>query len=235
VLIQINDEYDEGKWNDLSDVRTQRLGAIVEDLSHLDTGHEGHVAFEKWVLQAAKILFPPAISNLQLKANPSATQQRDVVGTIMAQSGFWRRIREDYSTRQIIFECKNYEEMEPDDFRQVLSYLSGEYGRMAVVVTRTKSEVPSPRERAWVKTMWSEHNKMILILPAEILGRCLRKLRNPNRRDYTEDTLSKRMDTFVRSYLNTPSARKFRKKQPQAVRRAKQANAQKQRNARPVG
>ena len=60
--------------------------------------------------------------------------------------------------------------------------------------------------------MWLEHKRFILIIPADIMARCIRKLRNPNRRDYTEDTLSKRMDTFVRSYQSILSIRKYRKK-----------------------
>jgi len=231
VVIQINDDYDQGSWNDLTDVRTQRLGQIVEDLTRIEIGASGSADFERWVLQAVKILFWQFIGNVQLKPNPGATLQRDVVGTIKAERGFWRRIREDYGTRQMIFECKNYEELETDDFRQVLSYLSGEYGRFAIVVTRAAGENPSPAERAWVKTMHSDHQKLILILPAEILARCVRKLRNPNRRDYAEDALSKRMDTFVRSYLSNPSAKKFRKKKP---RSQSTDSLKKQRNARPV-
>jgi hypothetical protein len=113
----------------------------------------------------------------------------------------------------VVFEVKNYEELTSDDFRQILSYLTAPYGDFAVVVTRSQNEVPSERDRDWLRTMWHEHKRMILILPASIVARCISKLRNSDRKyDYTEETLNKRMDTFVRSYLDLPQTARFRKK-----------------------
>ncbi|HWU39071.1 MAG TPA: hypothetical protein VN203_15590, partial [Candidatus Acidoferrum sp.] len=97
--------------------------------------------------------FSGKLANIQRKPNPGATQQRDIVATNMAEKGFWKRVRDDYRTRQVVFEIKNYEELGPDDFRQVLSYTSGEDGQFAMIVSRAQSELLTDRGKQWVATM----------------------------------------------------------------------------------
>src|SRR5437667_9195515 len=152
------------------------------------------------------------MTNPQLKPNTCAVQQRDVVATNMAKDGFWNRILADYRSRQVVFEVKNYEEIGPDDFRQLTSYLTGEYGEFGVIVSRSRSESPTETEKTWIRTMWTDQRRIVMILPAVVLARCVSKLRDARRFDYTEDTLNKRMDLLVRSYLSIPQARRFRKK-----------------------
>jgi hypothetical protein len=53
-----------------------------------------------------------------LHPNKAGVQRRDVVATNVGESPFWRRIYQDYGTRQVIFEVKNYEALTADDFRQ---------------------------------------------------------------------------------------------------------------------
>jgi len=212
VMIKINDEYEARPSEELMNIRSSLLGEIYGALPRLPLGSDGSKQFEEWALRTAKVLFAGKISNFQLKPNSGATQQRDVVGTNLAADGFWRRIRDDYRTRQVIFEIKNYEELTPDDFRQLVSYLSGEYGEFGIIVSRGRTENPSEPEKAWIRTMWSEQRKIVMIVPAESLARCVSKLRSPRKYDYTEDFLNKRMDHLVRSYLNIPMGKKFRKK-----------------------
>jgi hypothetical protein len=42
-----------------------------------------------------------------LKANGNASARRDIVATNEAIKGFWKRIRDDYGTRMVVFEVKN--------------------------------------------------------------------------------------------------------------------------------
>jgi len=213
VMVQINDEYEAPPAKQTADFRVKLYGEIAGTLPRIQLGREQSQDFEQWALRSVRVLFAGKLMNVQLKPNAGGIQQRDVVATNLAQEGFWRRILEDYRSRQVVFEVKNYEELTPEDFRQILSYLTGLYGNFAVVVTRALTEVPTEREREWLRVMWHEHQRVILILPALLVARCVSKLRNPDRKyDYTEETLNKRMDLFARSYLDLRQAVRFRKK-----------------------
>ena len=143
-----------------------------------------------------------------MKPNGDAIQRRDIVATNMATSGFWKRVLDDFQARQVIIEVKNYEELGPDDFRQALSYSGGAYGRFVMIVNRTQSEGATVKERGWISEMFHQHDCLVFTLPAEVMAQCLRKLRNVQRYDYVEKTMSRRLDTFERSYLSGRHVRK---------------------------
>jgi hypothetical protein len=165
------------------------------------------------VLRAVRLLFSGDLTNIELKPNPQAAlSQRDIVATNNATSTFWRRIYEDYQSRQIIFECKNYEELTSDDFRQLLDYSTGEYGRFAVAVRRGKHEFLTEKEKERTRALFYEHERLIMVVPEVLFTLCIRKLRTPKRYDYTEFTMSKYLDTIVRSVLNMTHAPRYRVK-----------------------
>ena len=201
IFLEIYDDYEESGSFAAQEFRTRMLGQLVDALPRMPLGSDGSAEFEQWVLRAVKILFPGILTNPQLKPNDDAIQRRDIVATNMAPHGFWKRVFDDYGTRQVVFEVKNYEKLQRDDFRQCLSYGVGDYGNFIVVVHRAKTEGLSDIDRGWVKEIYDGHKKLIFVLPAIILARCIRKLRNPSRTDYSERTLNKRLDTFSRSYL----------------------------------
>lgn len=179
VMVQINDEYEVRTSQEVGDLRLRRLGQIVGEVSQIPYGVEGSAAFEKWVHRAAAILFDGKLQNIQLKPNPTAVNQRDIVATNMAPSGFWKRIYDDYKSRQVIFEVKNYKDISLDDVRQVLSYTSGEYGTFAIIVSRGERESPSEAEKNWLRMMYADHRRIVLLIPEGIVARCLSKLRSP--------------------------------------------------------
>ncbi|MCK4385987.1 MAG: hypothetical protein KAW16_02920 [candidate division Zixibacteria bacterium] len=164
-------------------------------------GVEGWKDFENWVFRTIKILFSGSLTNPQLHPNPACVQRRDIVATNAAERGFWKRVYDDYRTRQVVFEIKNSQELENDDFRQALSYSGRDYGNFVAIIYRDDNYRLVEKYRNWVKEIWNQHNKLIFVIPDSFLVRCVRKLRNPKRHDYTEDALGKRLDTFVRSYL----------------------------------
>jgi len=135
VVIQINDEYEVQGKNELLDARLRRLGAILGELPKIPLGHEGCEKFPLWVFNSIKILFAGKLYNIQMKPNEGGILRRDIVATNLAKTFFWERILNDFQSRQIIFEVKNYEGLKPEDFQQVLSYATGEYGKFIIVVT----------------------------------------------------------------------------------------------------
>lgn len=215
IIVQINDEHEGQDKNELGDIRLKRLGSIIGELPKIPLGHDGSEEFPLWVLKSIRILFAGKLSNIQPNPNKGGIRQRDIVACNLGNSSFWNRILTDFQSRQIIFEVKNYEVLKSEDFNQILSYStgeSGEYGKFIIVVSRNSNENPSSVEIGRIKSLWFEHQRRIMILPAQVIARCLSKMRSQRKYDYTDDYLSKTMDTYARSYLNLKHESKFRKK-----------------------
>ncbi len=187
--------------SELQDIRTKHIGQLIAELP-TGQGSETAGVFEEWVLRAIKILFHSKLTNPELHANKDAIQRRDIVATNLAKDGFWCRVREDYASRQVIFEVKNYSALRLEDYRQAVSYCTGEYGKFVIIVNKSESEALSDYERDWVKEMHDTKDVTIFVLTARILTRCISKLRKTDRYDYTEDLLNKRLDTFTRRYFS---------------------------------
>ena len=202
ILIQLYDDNQTTGSNEINDLRAKRIGQIVSDLPGMEEGSEFASKFEEWVLKSVQMLFSGKLSNPELEPNKGAVQRRDVVATNVAKEGFWKRICEDYNSRQIVFEVKNYSVLKIDDMRQALSYSGIHYGSFVIIVNRNNSEGLSATEKGWIKEFWDQHKVLIFILPAPILSRCISKLRNSSRLDYSDDTLQKRLDLFVRQHLS---------------------------------
>lgn len=218
LLTQIYDDDQDQHINpNVRDQRMKRLGQVVEELPKLDLGKDSACAFEEWVQRAVQILFTGHLSNVALHPSPGGVQRRDVVATVTAESGFWKRVCNDYGARQVVFEVKNYTDLKPDDYRQALSYGGDEYGRITFMVYRTQNEGANDNERSHLLEAYrSKH--LVFLLPAKILARCLSKQRSRDATIYWRDVLSKRLDTHVRSYLSIKSApRSSKKKQKRKI------------------
>lgn len=220
IVVQVNHEYDQRPASEtaiVQDLRVIRLGTVADELPRVRLGNDGSADFEKWIFRAIKVLFAGKLSNPELSPNSNMNQRKDVIATTSAESGFWLRIRNDYSSKQVLFQCVNSTELSIDEFEHESSPFTAEqYGRFSIICTRSADENLSDKERAWVRAVYQKYSHTVMIIPAEIFSRCLRKLRNANRNnDYTEDALSKRMDWINKSVLNIPLAgnmKKFRKK-----------------------
>ncbi len=162
----------------VKDIRTKHLGQVLEQLPKIELGREGYSEFEDWVNRAVKIIFAGKLGNVEFKPNQGDVQQRDIVATNLSPNGFWRRVLEDYETRHVIIEVKNYTELGRDDFRQMLSYMGGFYGRLGIVIYRSESEGMTVHERAWLQEIWHTQNRLVLTLPVPLIRRCISKLRS---------------------------------------------------------
>lgn len=146
---------------------------------------------------------------MELHPNKGANNLRDVVGTNTATSVLWKRVREDYATRQVIFEVKNYQGLTQTDYRQVLSYLSGQYGNLAFIISRDDAvDLERDKELAWFKSIYNDHKKMIIKLTGKYLSTLLAKQRNPQKHDAADGALATLLDRYERLYLGQPAGRK---------------------------
>lgn len=206
---EINDEYEVKVASITPKIRNARLGQMMTDHTEIPPGHDGASAFEQWCLNAVRICFATNLANVVLHPNGSSVARRDVVGTNLAKSPLWKRIEKDYSSRQVIFEVKNYETLTPEDYRQTLSYLTSPYGNLAFVITRgTTVDLERGKELDWFKEIYNGHHKTIVKLTARFLSDVLAKLRNPQKHDAGDHAMSGLLDTYQRLYLGQKITRK---------------------------
>lgn len=198
---EIYDEYEITIESHSGEQRKRLLGQLISELNSIPLGQLGADQFEDWCKRAIEIVFARQLTNIQLRANANATQRRDVVGTNQG-GGVWKRILEDYKTRQVIFEVKNYEGIGVDEFRQVFGYLGKEYGNFALIVCRDHDA--GLRKGAELDAFREFYNKgaMIIKFPASQLVTILSKLRSPEKFDAGELAIERLLDTYVRLYAS---------------------------------
>ncbi|EEW8719886.1 ATP-binding protein, partial [Escherichia coli] len=138
---EINDEYDINIISDNSAIRNKTIGQITTHLDQIPIGNEGATEFEQWCLDALRIVFASHLTDIKSHPNGNAVQRRDIIGTNGGKSDFWKRVLEDYKTRQVVFDAKNFEELGPSEYRQLQSYLTGPYGKLGFIINRDESEV----------------------------------------------------------------------------------------------
>ncbi|MBY8156874.1 hypothetical protein KW508_02475 [Vibrio fluvialis] len=198
----INDEYDIEVTSVSDEQRKQRIGALLDEVNHISEGKEGAYDFESWVLKALKIVFAGSLTNIEAHPNKNALQQRDMVATNLGESAFWMRVLQDYKSRQVIFEVKNYRELGATEYRQVNSYLANDYGNIAFIVCRDfDNNLSRGKELNWTKELYSEHRKIVIKLSFKFLEKHLRKARSPQKHNAADKELNSLLDTYIRQYL----------------------------------
>ncbi|MBI3894333.1 MAG: ATP-binding protein [Acidobacteria bacterium] len=199
---EIFDEYDIEVSSETPAIRNAKISQLIQQLEQIPIGNDGDGLFEVWCHKAIRICFAKGLRNVEIKPNKQANTRRDVVALNLGEGNFWNRILQDYGARQVIFEIKNYQDLKADDYYQVLSYLTGEYGRLAFVVTRDDTvDLYSKRDVEWVRSLHAEHKVLIVKLTGKYFSKLLYKLRNPQRHDEMNDALHKILNTYTRLYL----------------------------------
>jgi hypothetical protein len=202
VAEQIFDEYEITIYSLSAEQRATRLGQIISELATIPAGLEGAARFEEWCKRAIEIAFAKELTNIQLHPNKDAVQRRDIVATNQGVSGFWKRIREDYETRQVVFEVKNFEEIGIEEYRQMNGYLIREYGNLGFIICRDKQPgLIKGRELEAFREFYQQ-GKVIVKITATTLTHILSKLRSPAKIDVGDMALQNSLDTHIRLYAS---------------------------------
>ena len=201
---EINDEYDIEISSQTPQLRRHKLGQMIAALDRIPLGQEGAAEFEDWCTEAVKICFAGKLRNIQLHPNKSATQRRDIVATNLALTGAWKRIYDDYKTRQVIFEVKNYVGIGIEEYRQVLSYLCDDYGKLGFIITRDLNYTLSKGvDLEHFLEMYNKHGKVMIVkITGKFMCTLLSKLRSPQKHDETDNLMNKLIDNYSRLYLS---------------------------------
>jgi hypothetical protein len=199
---EIYDEYEITIASQSGDQRRRSLGQIISEFNGIPEGEDGADQFELWCKKAIEIAFARQLTNVQSRPNLNATQRRDIVATNDGGEGFWRRVREDYGTRQVIFEVKNYSSIGVEEYRQVFGYLGKEYGRLCFIICRdNQSGLSKGKELDAFREFYSKDTVIIKITAMQLVS-ILSKLRSPEKFDAGSVLLGKVLDTHIRLYAN---------------------------------
>ncbi|WP_413708298.1 P-loop ATPase, Sll1717 family [Ralstonia sp. Ralssp110] len=203
---EIFDEYEITISSLVKEQRNQGIGRMISELNQIEPGLDHAAQFEDWCKRAIELIAARRLTNIQLKPNGNASSRRDIVATNNATEGFWRRVREDYNSRQIVFEVKNYEHLGVDEYRQANSYLVNEYGRFAFIICRDKQkELSKGADLDAFREFYQLHRSMIVKITASFVVAMLSKLRSPQKYDTADEQLEKHLDAHIRLYASGQS------------------------------
>ncbi len=211
ILTDIYDEYESQPQNDIKDMRTQNAGKIINQLPHMEIGEIGTHDFEKWVLRTFKILFAGSLANPILTGFENS-KNRHIQADIIDRKGFWSKIKNDFSCNGVLISIINYTSIKKEEFVELQNRLNENNCQLGIIVNRQENEGVSKESLEVIKEVWINNKKVILILPASMLQRCVRKLRNVERFDYCESQLNKLMDRYIKSYLKIPNIKSYSRK-----------------------
>ena len=198
----IYDEYEIVVSSQTKELREQKLGRLMSEITAIEIGPVGAAEFEDWCRRSIELIFAGELSNVTLKANGNASARRDIVATNEATKGFWKRIRDDYGTRMVVFEVKNFEKLGVEEYRQAHSYLGKEYGKFAIIVCRDKMKELSKEAEMGAFREFYNKDAVILKVTASAIVQAISKIRSPQKFDAAGEMFSRHLDTHITMYAN---------------------------------
>lgn len=204
ILIQnLNNEIalkHEGMLDDLPenyrfDQYKEELESTLTDLRTLPKGQSGAAAFEEIIGKTIRLCFFRSLTNTQPKERThDGAMIRDWISSNRASGGFWSVIREKYGATQVVWECKNYDQLTADDFHQVSYYMSNTFGRFGVIAFRG-DEIKDSYYRHISNVVNKNQAGMILLLTQRDIEVFLRQA---IKGVFKESHIQDRFDEFVR-------------------------------------
>lgn len=201
---EIYDEYSIETSRATPSVRNKMIDQHISRLSEIEVGANDAAEFELWCKDAVRICFAKGLRNVEHNPNRQGPLRPDIVATNVGEGDFWRRVYEDYGCRQVIFEVKNKSALEAADFQQVTSYMGGDYGRIAFIITH--EDDVNPRKGAdldMIRELYARKEELVVKLTGRYLCGLLHKLKTPAKHDVVNDALHKILDRYVRLYMRS--------------------------------
>lgn len=141
----------------------EKLQKLIEDLKTLPSGLQYAATFEDIIGEIIRLCFFRSLTNIESKSrNNEKIVIRDWIAANRAQSGFWEMIRQRYNATQVIWECKNYEELKADDFHQANYYMNKEIGMFSIIAFRGQETKRGHYQH--IKRISTEKDGMVLLL-----------------------------------------------------------------------
>jgi hypothetical protein len=161
-----------------------KLQQISEDLPALPTGKATARQFEEIIGEMIRLCFFRSLSNVKPKVRDvNGTTIKDWVASNRATAGFWAIVREKYAATQVIWECKNYEELHADDFQQAAYYMTPQSGRFAIMICRGATPFPN-HVFDHIRKVFAQTKGLLLVLRESDTKTFLRQALNGKQSEY---------------------------------------------------
>jgi len=151
--------------------------------------------YEDSVCQLMATLMYPELDFAEMQSRTdSGVLIRDLIFYNSRSRSLLRDIHNDYECRQIVMELKNVKELAREHINQLNRYLSDQFGRFGVIVTRNR-----PPRRIFRNTidLWAGQRKCILILHDEDLKMMCQLYESRQRQPI--DVINKKWVEFIRA------------------------------------
>lgn len=153
----------------------EKLEKLLLRLKELPTGREAADEFEEIVGDVIRLCFFRSLTSLEQRSRSSDGRTiKDWIASNQAIDGFWSRMRTDHSARQVVWECKNYCDLNSGDFHQVSYYLNDAVGRLGILVFRG-DEVKTSYYGHADRVMHKDRKGLVLVLRQKDLEVFLRQ------------------------------------------------------------
>ena len=158
------------------------VSSLIASLGNIPNGHPGENEFETLVGRMIELCFFRSLTNVAPQVRDDEGRViRDWIASNRAQDGFWELIRSRHGSTQVIWECKNFEELTPSTFHQMGYYLNDTIGRFGLVCFR--GDEIKPHYYSHLKRLADKENKFLLLLTARDLMVFLRQAKNGKVKD----------------------------------------------------
>ncbi len=168
---------------------------LIQKLSaHIEQNELKPSEYEKLCTEVFIKLFDPYLYGFQRQASTSDGSNRyDFISRIKSGNTFWDSLRQDFRTKAILFECKNYEEpIGPDQVYSTERYLfSGALRTVCILVARLGANEAAIRA---AQGAMRETGKLLILLSNQDL---IEMLKLSTQEGGPEDFLDKRIWDFI--------------------------------------
>jgi hypothetical protein len=145
------------------DTYQREIGRLRDEIRTLPRGTENSTGFEDFTGELIKLCFFDSLTNVEPKVRDVGGRVvRDWIAANHSPGGFWELIRHKYGATQVIWECKNYDDLSADDFQQAAYYMNDAIGRFVVVAYRGQEKKKHYFEH--IRRISADKHGMILLL-----------------------------------------------------------------------
>ena len=171
----------------------EQLKSLIDEIKTLPQGDNDSGKYEDIVGEVLRLCFFKALTNVEAQVRDMEGRViRDWIASNRAKDGFWEMIRSRYDATQVIWECKNFDDLTPSVFHQAEYYLNQRIGYFIVICYRGEFK---NHYYGHIKRISSEKNGMVLLLNDKDLLVFLRQALNGKTK---EDHIQSIYDTTIR-------------------------------------